>query len=241
MVIRNPKELGIIKGELPHQSFIAGLDEVGRGPLAGPVVAGCSIIKWAEFNQKRILKILRAFSSLGINSSKLISRSKRMEILKHFNIEPEKIRPNKYYGFFREDNFEIGFCVSELGPGTIDKINILNASLSSMENAFKNCCIENFIGEVLIDGNKVPKKLGKNVNATAIVEGDSKSLMIAFASIVAKEYRDQQMKLLALKYPHYNFQKNMGYGTVDHREAILKFGITPIHRKTFRGVVEKTD
>ncbi len=237
MSIKNPKELGIIKKGLPHNTFIAGLDEVGRGPLAGPVVAGCSILRWAEFSPKRILKILKNFYKLGVNSSKLISGEKRKEILNHFQIEPHKIEFNKYYSIVLEDNFEIGFSVYELGPLEIDKINILNASLTSMEMAFKKCREDKIFGEVLIDGNKVPKNLGQNLNATAIVEGDSKSLLIALASIVAKEYRDNLMRGMDLLYPGYNFWKNVGYGTEEHRIAIKKYGITPIHRRSFNGVI----
>ncbi|MFI5389986.1 MAG: ribonuclease HII [Bacteriovoracales bacterium] len=236
MSIKNPKELGIIKKELPHQSFLAGLDEVGRGPLAGPVVAGCSILSWAEFSPKGILKILKKFYKLGVNSSKLISGEKRRQILEHFEIDPSKIEFNKFYSVGLEDNFEFGFSVYEMGPLDIDKINILNASLISMEKAFKKCRKDKMFGEVLIDGNKIPKNLGENLNATAIVEGDSKSLLIAFASIIAKEYRDNLMRKMDLLYPGYNFWKNMGYGTEEHRIAIKKNGITPIHRRSFNGV-----
>jgi len=236
MSIKNPKELGIIKKELPHQSFIAGLDEVGRGPLAGPVVAGCSILRWGQFSPEKIRKILKNFYKLGVNSSKLISSDKRKQILDHFQIDPSKIELNKYYSMGLGDNFELGFSVYEMGPLDIDKINILNASLTSMELAFKKCRKDKIFGEVLIDGNKIPKNLGDNLNATAIVEGDSKSLLIALASIVAKEYRDNLMGKMDLLYPGYNFCKNMGYGTEEHRIAIKKYGITPIHRRSFNGV-----
>jgi ribonuclease HII len=209
---------------------------VGRGPLAGPVVAGCSILKWDEFSPKVILKILKKFYKLGVNSSKLISREKRKQILDHFQIEPSKIELNKYYSICLEDSFELGFSVYEMDSLDIDKINILNASLTSMEGAFKKCREDKIFGEVLIDGNKVPKNLGDNLNATAIVEGDSKSLLIALASIFAKEYRDNLMGKMDLLYPGYNFYKNMGYGTEEHRIAIKKYGITPIHRRSFNGV-----
>ncbi len=237
MAIRNPTELGIIKRELPSRSFIAGLDEVGRGPLAGPVVAGCAYLKWENFSHQELTKFFKFLSRLGITDSKKITSEKRMGILNHLNIDPSEIKSNNFYCVLNEGDLELGFSLYEMGPLEIDKINILNASLNSMAFAFKKCRKEKNFGEVLVDGNKLPKDLGENLNASAIIGGDSKSLLIALASILAKEYRDHLMKKMDLLYPQYNFQKNMGYPTQLHKLAIKKFGITPIHRKSFRGVI----
>jgi ribonuclease HII len=237
VAIRSPRELGIIKKELPLRSFIAGLDEVGRGPLAGPVVAGCAFLKWESFSYEELFKFFKSLSRLGITDSKKIPSEKRMEILNHFGVDPLKVVTNQFYSILKKENLELGFSLYEMGPLEIDKINILNASLNSMAFAFKKCRKENFFGEVLVDGNKLPKDLGENLSASAIVGGDSKSLLIALASILAKEYRDNLMKKMDLLYPQYNFQKNMGYPTQMHKMAIKKYGITPIHRKSFRGVI----
>lgn len=237
MAIRNPTELGIIKRELPSRSFIAGLDEVGRGPLAGPVVAGCAFLKWENFSHQELNKFFKGLTCLGITDSKKITSEKRMSILNHFKMDPSEIKPNNFYRVLKDGNLELGLSLYEMGPLEIDKINILNASLKSMAFAFKKCRKEKIFGEVLVDGNKLPKDLGENLNASAIIGGDSKSLLIALASILAKEYRDTLMKKMDLLYPQYNFQKNMGYPTQIHKLAIKKFGITPIHRKSFRGVI----
>lgn len=238
MAIRLPTELGIIKKELPSRFFIAGLDEVGRGPLAGPVVAGCTFLKWESFSPQELKKFFRSLSRLGITDSKKISAEKRVKILNHFGIYPSKINANQFYSILKKGDLELGFSIYEMGPSEIDKINILNASLKSMALAFKKCRKEKNFGAVLVDGNKIPNSLGENLSARAIIGGDSKSLLIAFASIIAKEYRDNLMKKMDLLYPQYNFQKNMGYGTQTHILAIQNFGITPIHRKSFKGVKE---
>lgn len=226
--------MGIIKKELPPRSFIAGLDEVGRGPLAGPVVAGCAFLKWESFSQQELTKFFKSLKRLGVTDSKKIPSEKRIQILNHFKIDPSKIKTNKFYSVLKEGDLELCLSLYESGPKEIDKINILNASLRSMALAFKKCRRENNFGEVLVDGNKLPKELGENLIASAIVGGDSKSLLIALASIFAKEYRDHLMKEMDILYPQYNFQKNMGYGTEMHRMAIKKFGMTPIHRKSFK-------
>lgn len=232
-----PTELGIIQNNLPPNSFIAGLDEVGRGPLAGPVVAGCAFLKWQNFSRDRLVKIFKLLARLGVTDSKAISSEKRIKVLKYFEVDPAKILPNKFYSILQEEELNLGFSLYEMGRLEIDKINILNASLKSMTFAFKKCRKEKIFGEVLVDGNKLPKDLGENLNASAIIGGDSKSLLIALASILAKEYRDTLMKKMNLLYPQYNFQKNMGYPTQMHKWAIKKFGITPIHRKSFKGVI----
>jgi ribonuclease HII len=120
----------------------------------------------------------------------------------------------------------------------IDEINILNASLLAMKDSFENVCNDNFNGVVLIDGNKKFQSKFQQIEMEAVVKGDSKSLLIGLASICAKVYRDRLMNELAKSYPGYFWEKNAGYGTAEHLIAIGKLGITPVHRKTFRGVKE---
>ena len=91
---------------------------------------------------------------------------------------------------------------------------------------------------ILIDGNIVPRGLTKDIRAEAIVKGDSKSILIGLASIIAKDYRDDLMERMNEVYPGYGFDGHVGYGTKEHREQIIALGVTPIHRKSFKGVKE---
>ncbi len=188
-----------IEKKLKHYSTIVGLDEAGRGCLAGPVVAAAAI-----------LTRTKAIQNLGINDSKQISKSKREEIYSYLisNIE---------------------FSIGVVEHTKIDEINILQASKLAMR-----ICLEKLTSNpdaLLIDGNF---KINSNFEEFPIVKGDSKSLSIAAASIIAKVTRDKLMEeKYHLLYPDYNFAQNKGYGTAAHRKAILQFGICPIHRKTF--------
>jgi len=181
---------------------IAGVDEVGRGPLAGPVVA-CAVILPQEGIEERLY------------DSKKISSRKREELCEII--------------FSKASGVGIGI----VGQEEIDLLNILQATLKAMALAIENLPIPpDFI---LIDGNQViriplPQK--------PIRKGDQLSTSIAAASIVAKVTRDRMMMEWHQKYPHYNFARHKGYGTKEHREAIEKFGLCELHRKTFRGVKE---
>ena len=177
----------------------AGVDEVGRGPLAGPVISAAVILDF-----KNIPK--------GINDSKKLSKKKR-ELLN------KEITKNSI--------ISIGHASVE----EIDKINILQASLLAMKRAVEGLSIKASI--VLVDGIYCPDI--KN-ECLSIVRGDSKSLSIAAASIVAKVYRDKIMREYGLKYPGYKWEKNSGYGTKEHIEAIQRLGITPIHRTSFKPI-----
>ena len=177
----------------------AGVDEVGRGCLAGPVVSAAVILK-KDIN----LKLLK--------DSKKITFNKREEISKH-------IRNNSYYA--------IGIAsVKE-----IFNLNILQASLLSMKRAIERLSIRP--GLILIDGNFAPKGLK---NYKTIVNGDEKIKVISAASIVAKVYRDRFMIKLSEKFSNYAWERNFGYGTKAHLEALKKFGITTHHRKGFKPV-----
>lgn len=126
------------------------------------------------------------------------------------------------------------FSVVAVSPEEIDQINILNASIEGMHRAI------NALGvtpeHIIVDGNKFKPyiKEGKTIPHQCIVKGDGKYCSIAAASILAKTYRDDYMRELAKEYPQYGWEKNCGYPTKEHREAILKYGITPHHRKSYK-------
>ncbi|AIS52538.1 ribonuclease HII [Thermoanaerobacter kivui] len=177
--------------------FIGGVDEAGRGPLVGPVVAACVILPKEVFIP-------------DINDSKKLSEEKR-ELL------AEVIKKNAL-------SYGIGIVECD----EIDRINILNATYKAMQIAVSK--ILQKIDYLLVDAVTIPQI---EINQKAIVKGDSKSISIAAASILAKVERDKIMKEYHKIYPQYNFQKNKGYGTKEHIEAIKKYGPCPIHRKTF--------
>ena len=179
-----------------YKTPIVGVDEVGRGPLAGPVISAAIVL-----NKEKIPE--------GINDSKKLSKKKR-EV-----INEELISQHK---------FAIGIASVE----EIDKINILQASLLAMKRAVLNLNIKP--QTILVDGNKLPDL---EYNMYPIIKGDSKSISIAAASIIAKVYRDKLMQDLSLQYPGYYWEKNSGYGTKQHLLALDNLGVTPIHRKSF--------
>jgi len=179
-------------------SLIAGADEAGRGPLAGPVVAAAVILP-------------RDFNSELINDSKKLSPKKR-----------EK-------AFFLLKKEAIDFAVTSISNIRIDEINILKAALSAMKISVEK--LKKTPDLVIIDGNK---SVGLNIKEKPIVQGDSKSLSIAAASIIAKYIRDKIMEKYSKKFPLYEFEKHKGYPTKRHRELISRFGPCRIHRKTFK-------
>lgn len=191
-----------IENELNYK-LIAGVDEAGRGPLCGPVVAAAVI-----------------FPDRKIDIPVIIRDSKQMT---------PHMRALAYDWII---NNTIWAC-AECSPEEIDEINILQASLLAMKRAIEklNCNTE----YCLIDGNKLPNKIiGKTV-----IKGDAKSLSIAAASIIAKETRDKIMKELSKKYPEYEWDKNAGYPTQSHLQAIDKYGINEHYRKSFRPIKER--
>ncbi len=180
---------------------IIGVDEAGRGPLAGPVVAAAAKLKKYD---ERLEKI---------NDSKKLTEKMRDQL---FDVVME--------------NFEIGVGVADVAE--IDELNILNATFLAMRRAISNLNKEVDFDKVLVDGNhKIREYLGEQ---DPVIKGDSKSLSIAAASIIAKVTRDRMMIDIAEKYPEYQFQKHKGYGTVVHRGVILDKGpIEGVHRKSF--------
>lgn len=178
-------------------SLVCGIDEAGRGPLAGPVYAACVVLPKGHIVD-------------GINDSKKISEKKR-EIL-----------------FDKITDECLCYSVGVATEQEIDEINILQATFLAMRRAVDGLSVKPDIA--LIDGNKKP---GLDIEQWDIVKGDSKSANIAAASIIAKVSRDRYMLEMAEKYPEYQFEKHKGYGTKLHYEMIEKYGISPMHRKTF--------
>jgi ribonuclease HII len=178
-------------------NHLAGVDEAGRGPLAGPVVAAAVILP-KDFYHKEI------------DDSKKLSHKQREKLF-------EVITENA-----------VCYSFSVISNTTIDKINILNASLLAMKNAVKK--LKPVPEVVLIDGNKLFKSQLKMI---AVVKGDSLSQSIAAASIIAKVIRDRMMNRLSDKYSYYGWEKNKGYPTKQHIEALIKYGPSPVHRKSF--------
>lgn len=181
---------------------IAGLDEAGRGPLAGPVVAAAVVLP-------------RDYVNGEIKDSKQLTAKKRENLFKQI----------------KADALSIGLGVIE--PSIIDKINILNASLLAMKEAVENLTIP--VDYLLIDGIY---KIKMDMEQETIVAGESFSVSVASASIIAKVSRDRIMDIYHRQYPQYNFCDNKGYGTADHRKAILQYGCCKIHRRSFRPVRE---
>lgn len=193
------KEISKYETELYQKgkTFIAGIDEVGRGPLAGPVMT-CAVILPKDCNV------------LGINDSKKLSASQRENIC----IQLKKIA--------------IDISISKVEADEIDKINILQSVYKSMKQSVNNLNTKPDI--VLVDAVSIPDI---NVEQLSIVKGDAKSISIAAASIIAKVTRDKLMDEYSKKYPEYGFERNKGYGTKEHIDAIKEYGLCPIHRRTF--------
>ena len=189
--------------ENEYSGLVCGLDEVGRGPAAGPVVAGCVYMP----EDVRNLSL-----TAEIQDSKKLSYKKLEEL----------------YEFITE------YCVwavAEKSPQEIDEINILQASLQAMAEALNKTGLE--YTHALVDGNKLPVL---PCSASAIKKGDSKSVSIAAASIVAKVTRDRYMRKLHEHYPHYGWDTNVGYPSKAHKAGIDAHGITEHHRKSFAPV-----
>ena len=180
-------------------NYIAGIDEVGRGPLIGSVVCASVILK-KDFYDERI-----------IDSKKLTEKKREM-----------------LYNVILENSISVGIGISD--EKVIDKINILEATKRAMLISVDNLSVKP--DHLLIDA----VKLDSDIPSTSIIKGDAKSISIAAASIVAKVTRDRMMYEFSKKYPEYEFDKNKGYGTKKHIEAIYKYGVLDEHRKTFEPI-----
>lgn len=176
---------------------VCGVDEAGRGPLAGPVCAAAVILP-----EDVIID--------GVNDSKKLSEKKRESL---FDVIREQA---------------LSYSIAYATVDEIEEINILNATMLAMRRAIDGLDIK--ADYAMIDGNKIPPI---DIDAECIVKGDAKSMSIACASILAKVSRDRLLYKYAEEYPMYGFDKHKGYGTKVHREAILKYGPCPYHRKSF--------
>ena len=179
--------------------YIAGVDEVGRGPLAGPVVCAAVIMPLEE-----------SWIIDGVDDSKKLSEKKRTKLA-------EQIKERA-----------LAYTVYEVSEEEIDRINILEATKKGMREALLALSITP--DAVLTDGNMT---LDIPFPQKSVVHGDALSYSIGAASIVAKVYRDALMDEFAKIYPAYAFEKNKGYGTAAHIQAIKEYGLCPIHRRTF--------
>ena len=189
----------MLKSSFSGDKIEAGCDEVGRGCLAGPVVAAAVILP-LDYKHKLL------------TDSKLLSKKKRELILKDIL------------------NDAIEYAIAEISNEEVDKVNVLQASFLGMHRALDQ--LAQRLELILVDGNKfIPYS---NIPHHCIVKGDGKYLSIAAASILAKTYRDDLMEKLSFSYPEYGWERNVGYPTKEHRNAIDKYGITPYHRKSFR-------
>ena len=198
-------ELSVYENEYADKGYkaIAGLDEAGRGPLAGPVVAACCILD----PDKPVL---------GLDDSKKLSEKKREELF-------PMIKENA-----------LAYAVVAIDAGTIDDINILEATKKAMRQCVADISEKITPDLLLIDAVKLE---GVSQEVVPIIKGDAKSNSIAAASILAKVTRDHMMIEYDKKYPGYGFAKHKGYGTKDHYAAIREQGMTPIHRRSFLKVI----
>lgn len=178
-------------------TYIGGIDEAGRGPLAGPVVAAVVVFKPGTKIE-------------GINDSKKLSEAKRDEL----------------FDIIKEQALDYGIGIVQ--KDEIDEYNILNATYMAMKKAIN--CLKKTPDYLLVDAAHVPDV---NIDQKSIIKGDSKSISIAAASILAKVTRDSLMYEYDKMYPEYGFASHKGYGTDQHYKAIREHGITPIHRKSF--------
>jgi len=201
-VIKNNKQIVSPERLLYKEGyrFIAGIDEAGRGPLAGPVVAAAVILP-------------KGWSHPDIKDSKCLSPKKRNELFQIITTQA------------------ISWAIGIVDAQEIDRTNILKATIKAMEIAVKKLIPTPEY--LLIDGLH---GVSVGVPQSCIPKGDSQSLLIASASIIAKVKRDKLMEEFHCIYPHYNFAKNKGYGTREHLNAISVYGCCPIHRKSFKGV-----
>lgn len=194
-----------------YNGLVCGVDEAGRGPWAGPVVAGAVV-----FLTRQVAPELLA----QLNDSKKLSAKKREYL----------------YDLLRQE--EAGgrvLCgIGEAGAAEIDELNILQATFLAMRRAVEKLKQKPQIS--LIDGNRLPREFP--CETVCFIGGDGRSYSIAAASILAKVYRDRLMKKLAEQYPYYAFEKNAGYGTKAHIEGLKKYGVTPQHRRSYRPVKE---
>lgn len=197
---RRLENLSVLENALHQGGFarVAGVDEAGRGPLAGPVVAAACILPSKKFFE-------------GLNDSKQLTEKDRDRLFVQIT-----------------ECSDILYGIAVVDPETIDKINILQATLLAMQQAVD--ALPTPPDYLLIDGNCTPFF---SMPARAVVKGDCKSISIAAASVLAKVTRDRLMRKHDATYPQYGFAKHKGYGTDQHFTALVEHGPCPLHRKSF--------
>lgn len=183
-------------------TYIAGIDEVGRGPLAGPVVTAAVILA----PERRII---------GLDDSKKLTEKKREALFEEIYEKAEAV------------------CIGIASPREIDDLNIYQAAKAAMVKAVEGLPVRP--DYLLVDAMTLPLDIGQE----SIIKGDSASISIAAASIIAKVTRDRMMVELGEKHPLYGFEKHMGYPTKEHIEAIDKHGVIDEHRRSFAPVSER--
>lgn len=197
-----------------------GIDEVGRGPLAGPVVSAAVWI-----SQDLAQKLAALSDEIPVRDSKKLSHLQRVRLIEWIE---------------RQELDAVCYGIGEASVAEIDSMNIRNAAFLSMQRAYDSL-VKNFKSKswqipeiVLVDGNAAPDFSGSE--AKTIVKGDSKVFNISIASVIAKEHRDGIMRDLSRQFPQYGWERNVGYGTAEHLAAIKNYGITSYHRKSFAPV-----
>jgi ribonuclease HII len=199
---------------MSRKPYTIGIDEVGRGPLAGPVAVGAL---------RASPRALRAFRD--IRESKQLSKQKR----------GEWVAKMRAYRSAHPD--DIDWAVAFVSASVIDKIGIAPSIRRALRNALNHLAVAPEQATVLLDGGlKAPPEYR---DQKTIIRGDASETVIAMASVVAKVARDKRMALLARKYSKWGFANHVGYGTKDHISAIKKYGLSPEHRRTFcRGIID---
>lgn len=187
----------------PLSGLVAGIDEAGRAPLAGPVVSSCVVWKGLPPVRERV------------NDSKLLSEKER----------------EYFFDWIQHNAYKV--TVGLATPEEIEGLNIHHASLLSMERAVQYTNLE--LDLLVVDGLFPLKTVS---HSKPVVKGDRKCFFVACASIVAKVVRDRLMTVYDKSYPQYLWKKNKGYPTEEHKRAIETYGVSPLHRKSFRGVRE---
>lgn len=201
MKVSGKMDLWSYENELFNEGieFIGGVDEVGRGPLIGDVVAACCVLP-------------KNFKLDGLNDSKKLSEKKRDE----------------YYGYIIENC--VAYGIGKVSPKEIDEINIYEASRKAMMLAISEVRKKINLEHVLVDAMPLPDL---DIQHTPIIKGDSKSISIAAASVIAKVTRDREMYELDKKYPMYGFKNHKGYPTKKHIEAINTYGLIDGYRESY--------
>lgn len=191
------EQMKFFEKKYKEYTYICGVDEVGRGPLAGPVMTAAVILP-------------KDCDILYLNDSKKLS---------------ERMRESLYNEILDK---AVSYGIASVSPERIDEINILRATFEAMRQSIASLEVKSDLA--LVDAETIPNL---DIKQVAIVKGDSKSISIAAASIVAKVTRDRLMIAYDKVYPEYNFASNKGYGSKEHIEAIKKYGPCPIHRSSF--------